>query len=203
MKYIALLLLLSFSPHTYVFNVTRGVVLYTYAKDVYGSYAPYRKTLYTNNGSFDFFESTDELNISYAATCNAKEQDNLTRLINADYKQRGIANYEAIKKWYKKKSTDIGSVDYTIFSDHIYNKLNEDTLYIAFTFTGTVLKMDAPECENFLMIMHSCMVPARPLSYPITFLYRASELSEAPKAFLDQLQLHKSLRHEIKVSYCQ
>lgn len=197
------MLLLSAPPHTNIFKVDHGVVLYTYVKDIYGSYAPYRKTLYAGNNGYDFLESTDELTISYATTCNSKEQDNLNRLINSNYKKRGVQNNAALATFYRKKSTDVGSVDYTLHSSYIYNKLNEDTLYVAFAYSGTVLKMNAPECENFLMLQHSCLVPARPLSYPITFLYQIGKIAEVPKIFLEQLRLRKAQVHEIKVSYCQ
>src|SRR3569833_865206 len=131
MKSLFLLLLVSLSPHAYIYKVSHGVVLYTYARDPYGSYAPYRKTIYTGINSYDFFESTDELNISYASTCRAADNEYLPALINTDYTKRGIANNAALSKYYRKKSTDIGSVDYTLYSSYVYNKLNEDTLYIA------------------------------------------------------------------------
>jgi hypothetical protein len=201
-KYL-ILMLLSAMSHTGVYKVERGVVLYTYVRDTYGSYAPYRKTLYTGNNSYDFFESTDELNINYAATCSSKDQDALNRLIKDNYTKRGVQNNAALAKCYRKKITDVGSVDYTLHSDYIYNKLNEDTLYLAFACSGTVLKMDAPECENFMMLQHSCLVPARPLSYPITFLYELNELRDVPQVFLEQLRLRKAQVHEIKVSYCE
>jgi len=203
MKSLFLLLLVSLSPHAYIYKVTHGVVLFTYARDVYGSYAPYRKTIYIGNNSYDFFESTDELNISYASTCREADNRDLQTLINKDYTKRGIANNAALSKYYRKKSTDVGSVDYTLHSNYVYNKLNEDTLYIAYAFDGEVIKMDAPACENFLMIMHNCLVPSKAVNYPITFLYRVNEMYDPPKAFLDQLLLKKSQRNMIKVSYCE
>lgn len=203
MKSLFLLLIVSLTPHAYIYKVTHGVVLYTYARDVYGSYAPYRKTIFTGSNSYDFFESTDELNISYAATCPDANNGYLQELINNDYTKRGIANNAALSKYYRKKSTDVGSVDYTLHSSYVYNKLNEDTLYIAYAFDGEVIKMDAAVCDNFLMIMHNCMVSSKPLNYPMTFLYRVNNIYEAPKAFLDQLLLKKSQRNMIKVSYCE